>query len=495
METLMGIGILVIILVLAVLFMRSRMVSRKKHEELTKQFNENLVALKMHEQKIELLDSQQKQQLIQITEKDTSIVEWREKATTARVESAQLSRQLEDLKSQIKEIKEYSEARQNELNGFLQEVTKLRSANQQLEEKLSEQWKEVEKLQKQNRETFENMAQRILDEKTGKFTELNKIQMDAILKPLAENLDQFKKRIEEVYDKESKERFSLQDRVKELMEQTNRISAEANNLATALKGQTKKQGDWGETILESILEKSGLTKDREYFLQDTIASSEGTNLRPDVRVLLPDNRNIIIDSKVSLVAYLRFTEAETKEEQDLAMQQHILSLKRHIDELSNKGYETLTTSLDFTILFVPIEPAYLIAIQHDPELWSYAYAKRILLISPTNLIAVLKIIADLWKRQQQHQNAQRIADQGKNLYEKFVRFTETLDELGKSMQRSESIFQKAVQQLSRGRGNLVRQADQLRSLGVKSEKSLPGDVAGLPFREEWNEEDGQESKE
>ncbi|GHT54664.1 DNA recombination protein RmuC [Bacteroidia bacterium] len=340
-------------------------------------------------------------------------------------------------------------------------------------ELMQEKRNEINEIQKTAQLQFEKVAAQILEEKTGKFTELNKTNMEAILKPLGENIESFKKKVEETYDKESKQRFSLEEKVKELVLQTNKVSAEANNLATALKGQSKKQGNWGEMILESILQQSGLEKNREYFLQQTIKGENGNDLRPDVLLYLPDNRTIIIDSKVSLNAYDRFSSADSPEEQTLALTEHLASVHKHIDELAAKNYDDIQEALDFTMMFVPIEPAYLLAIQNDRELWSYAYSKRILLISPTNLIACLKLIADLWKREQQSKNAQEIVRQGEGLYEKFTVFTASLEDVGRHINRSQDAYNNAINQFNQGKGNLVKRALDLKNLGLKSSKQIP----------------------
>ena len=333
--------------------------------------------------------------------------------------------------------------------------------------------KTVQEMQDIAKVQFENLAGKILEEKSGKFTEVNKANIEAILKPLGENIESFKKKVEETYDKESKQRFALEEKVKDLVEQTNKVSSEANNLASALKGQTKKQGDWGEVILENILQHSGLAKGREYFLQETIKDGEGNNLRPDCLIKLPDERVIIIDSKMSLTAYDRFASAENPTEQASSLQAHMKSVYAHIDELSNKQYDNLEGSLDFTMMFIPIEPAYLVAMQNDQDIWRYAYSKRIILVSPTNLVACLKLIADLWKREQQSRNAMEIVKRGELLYEKFVAFAVTIEELGKHINKAQESYSNAVNQLSSGRGNLVAQAEKLKGLGLKSSRKVP----------------------
>lgn len=379
-------------------------------------------------------------------------------------------------------------ALQKELSDYRQKLAEYQSQNKHLLDKLESQKSEFEELRKQSYFEFQNIANKILDEKSQKFTASNKENIDHILKPLGENLESFKKKVEETYDKESKQRFSLEEKVKELVEMNQRLSQEANNLASALKGQSKKQGNWGEVILESILEKSGLVKDREYKIQVHVQSDEGKRLQPDIVVFLPESRAIVIDSKVSLVAYDRFSSSDLKEEQDLALKDHIHSIYRHVDELAQKKYETVAGSLDFTMMFIPIEPAYLIAVQNDPELWAYAYARRVLLISPTNLIAALKLVADLWKREQQSKNALEIARQGEKLYDKIVGFLDTMEDVGKHINKTQDSYLKAVGQLKDGRGSVVKQAQKLKKLGVLSQKEIPDTL--IPFDDE---EDQQET--
>jgi DNA recombination protein RmuC len=362
---------------------------------------------------------------------------------------------------------------QEKLQRLMAENSTLHANHLSISEKLNSQKDEMSEIQKTSHLQFEKIANQILEEKSGKFTETNKANMEALLKPLGDNIDLFKKKVEETYDKESKQRFSLEEKVKELVEQTNKVSNEANNLASALKGQSKKQGDWGEVILESILQRSGLVKDREYFLQENIKDDAGNNLRPDVLIRLPDNRIIIIDSKVSLVAYDKFCSAETSNEQAVYLAEHLKSIRLHIEDLQSKKYDNIEASLDFTMMFIPIEPAYLTAIQGDQELWAFAYAKRILLISPTNLIACLKLMSDLWKRELQSKNALEIVKRGELLYEKFVSFVTSLEEIGKHINKSQLAYDVALGQLNSGGGNLIGQAQKLKDLGLKSSKVIP----------------------
>lgn len=393
---------------------------------------------------------------------------------------------LEENSKTLKETIQHLETQLAQVNDQQQktiiENSTLLANNSALSEKWLTQKEEIAEIQRTAYLQFEKLASQILEEKAGRFTESNKSNIEALLKPLGENIDNFKKRIEETYDKESKERFSLGEKVKDLVEQTNKVSNEANNLASALKGQSKKQGNWGEVILESILQKSGLVRDREYTLQPTIKTEDGNNVRPDVVVKLTDERLIIIDSKVSLVAYDRYFAADTAEEQKQHLNAHIGSIYAHVDNLSSKKYDDLPGALDFTMMFIPIEPAYLIAIQNEAELWSYAYAKRILLISPTNLIACLRLIHDLWRRELQNRNAMDIVKRGELLYEKFTAFATTMTDVGKHIDRSQQSYQTAIAQLNSGTGNLVSQAMKLKSMGLKSSKEIP--AALIPMTEE-----------
>lgn len=386
-------------------------------------------------------------------------------------------------------LKEKLDLQLKQINDLAQRKVEIESQNQFLLEKLQGQKQEFEELRKQSQLEFQNLANKILEEKSQKFTLSNKENIDNILKPLGQNLEQFKKKVEETYDKESKQRFSLEERVKELVEMNQKLSAEAHNLATALKGQSKKQGNWGEIILESILEKSGLVKNREYKIQQSLVNEEGRRLQPDVIVFLPEDRSVVIDSKVSLVAYDRFTSADQKEVQDQALKDHIGSVYKHVDELSSKQYETVAGTMDFTMMFIPIEPAYILAIQEDQDLWAYAYARRVLLISPTNLIAALKLIADLWKREQQSKNAQEIAQQGEKLYDKIVGFLDSMEDVGRHINRTQDSYFKALGQLKDGRGSVIKQAQKLKQLGLKSEKEIPDTLIPQDSSSDEQEED------
>ncbi len=350
-----------------------------------------------------------------------------------------------------------------------------------LNEKLATLKEEVEKIGEKYAAEFKNLANEILEDKSQRFTQKNRENLEAILKPLDENIKEFKQTVSEVYDKESKERFSLGNEVKKLAELNTQMSEEARNLTMALKGDVKKQGDWGEMILENILEKSGLRKDEEYFLQTELKDEAGNPLRsdsderkmrPDAIIRYPDSRSVIVDAKVSLNAYARYVEATDPDTQQHELNAHLAAIKNHIMSLSKKGYDDYDKSLDFVMMFVPSEPAYIAAMQGDRDLWSFAYDRRILLLSPINLITSLKLISDLWKREYQTRNAQAIADRGAALYDKFVGFVENLKDVGTKIESANNSYKEALGQLSTGRGNLVRQVDMLKELGVKPKKEI-----------------------
>ena len=362
---------------------------------------------------------------------------------------------------------------QNEKQELISQNSHLSAQNENLHNLLTIQKDEITKMQELAKSEFQNLANKILEEKTEKFTALNQNNLKTLLDPLGENLEKFKNRVNEVYENEARERYSLNNTIKLMMEQTTKVSQEANNLATALKGQTKTQGDWGEMILERILEDSGLTKDREYFSQYNIKNEAGENQRPDFVLKLPGNQLVIIDSKVSLNAFERMSSAKNDEERTQNLQLHIAAVKKHIDTLALKKYDDLKESLDFTIMFIPVEPAFLVAVQYDSQLWNYAYHKHIILLSPTNLIAYLKLISDVWKRADQNQNALEIADRGGKLYDKFVGFVENLEKVGKNIDLAKNSYNEAFKQLKTGKDNLVIQTQKLKELGAKNRKSIP----------------------
>lgn len=428
------------------------------------------------------------------------IKELEEKINTIRNEKSELKVKKEGLENENK-LQEDKIVKTTQLlddktldyNSLNKEFATESANNKALREKLETQKQEIEDLGKKFNIEFQNIANKILEEKTEKFTNVNKQSLEVILKPLAENIDKFKKQVEDSYNTESKERFSLGEQVKEMAKLNKIISDEARNLTTALKGESKTQGNWGEMILESILEKSGLRKNETYFTEHQLSDDEGNPLRsdsenkkmrPDVVIKYPDNRSVIIDSKVSLNAFTRYLSSSDKEEQERELQQHVAAIKTHIVSLSTKGYDDYDKALDFVMMFIPSEPAYIAAMQGDSNLWNYAYDKRILLMNPTNLITSLKLIVDLWKREYQNENAIEIANRGAKLYDKFVGFVKNLEDVGTHMDKAQGKYEDAYKQLSTGNDNLVLQATKLKNLGVKNKKDLPTELEKLAIEKE-----------
>lgn len=365
--------------------------------------------------------------------------------------------------------------REAEMIRLTRELAVATTNHKNLKEKLEEQKTDISNLQDRFRIEFKNLANEILEEKSKKFTEQNRSNLDQLLKPLGEKIRDFEKKIGDAYDKEAQQRFSLKEEVKRLAELNIKIAEDAENLTRALKGDSKSQGNWGEMILESILERSGLVKDREYIVQPSFQGDDGRRMQPDVVVTYPGNRSVIIDAKVSLTAYERLVDAPGPELREKYLKEHLNSIRNHITELSNKNYLDIyqVQSLDFIMMFLPVEPAYLVAIKEDPEIWNYAYDRRILLISPTNLMAALKMIASLWRQEHQNKNALEIARQSGDLLDKFYALLSDLNDLGNRLKLTQKSYDDAINKLSEGKGNLIRRAQRIEELGAKTKKKLP----------------------
>jgi len=325
---------------------------------------------------------------------------------------------------------------------------------------------------------FENLANRIFDDKQAKFSLQNKEALEVTLSPLRRDIGDFRKQVESAYDKENADRNKLAGQISELQKQTLQISADAVSLANALRGDNKAQGNWGEFVLEKLLEDSGLTNGREYDTQVALKDDTGKRRNPDVVVHLPEGRDIVIDAKVSLVDYERYFHAEDEETKAQCLGQHLASLRAHIKGLSGKDYENLegVNSLDFVLIFVPVEAAFVLALDQDPEMMRDAYDRGIILVSPTTLMVTLRTIKNLWRYADQNRNAQLIADKAGALYDQFVMYVEALDDVGKHLDKSKDAWDIARKRLTSGRGNLVRRTEELKKLGAKTKKSLPDDL-------------------
>jgi len=347
------------------------------------------------------------------------------------------------------------------------EVATLAATNENLNKTHAEQDKIL-------RERFENLANDILDKKSQKFTDQNEKNLRILLNPLKDKIENFEDKVEKSNVASLKWNTELKTQIQGLADLNRQINKEAENLTRALKGETKTQGNWGEFILESVLEKSGLVKDREYFVQESLVAEDGRRFQPDVIVKLPDDKHVIIDAKVTLVAYERFVNSEDEDERKTQLALHVESVRRHIKQLSEKEYQKhqKEEGLDFVLLFIPIEPAFGLAIQGDNDIFLDAYDKNIVIVSPSTLIATLRTIASIWKNEYQNQNAKEIARQSGNLYDKFVGFTSDLLKVGRSMDSAKDSYEEAMNKLSTGKGNLVSRVEKLKELKVKASKSI-----------------------
>ncbi|MFD1216560.1 DNA recombination protein RmuC [Microbulbifer celer] len=365
----------------------------------------------------------------------------------------------------------------DEVSSKSQQLARYQVLVEKSEASLAEQKQQLEQTRTAMTQQFENLANRIFEEKQQMFVRRSEDSLRKSLDPLERQLGDFRKRVEHVYDQENRERGSLMGQIKALREQTQRISDEALNLTSALKGDRKIQGNWGEVVLERLLEESGLQKGREYETQVSF-TSDGRRRQPDVIVRLPENKDLIIDSKVSLVDYERYASAETDEERTQALKQHVNSLRAHITGLNKKAYEQLegVRTLDFVFIFVPIEAAYMLAMQADPELFRFAYEKQIVLVSPTSLMATLRTVENIWRYEKQNKNAEKIAAEAGKLHDQFALVLESLDNLGSRIRQADEAFQETYKRLATGRGNAVKRIDSLRKLGAKTRKQIAADL-------------------
>lgn len=355
------------------------------------------------------------------------------------------------------------------------EVATLTTTNKNILEKLESQKLEIETLQKRLIAEFENIANKILKERSDEFSAANHKNISEILNPLKEKIQSFEKKVDETYDKELRDKISLREEVRKLAELNTKVSEDANNLTKALKGDVKKQGNWGEVILERVLERSGLTKGQEYEREEVVEGVDNKVQRPDVIIHLPDNKHIIIDSKVSLVAYERMMSAETDEAQFLSLKEHLNSIRNHVKLLSEKNYQNALNinTPDFVLMFIPIESSFSVAVQGDTELFSYAWERKIVIVSPTTLLATLRTISSIWKQENQTKNAQEISRLSATLYDKFVGFIEDLQKIKTNIDRTSNAYDDALRKLKDGSGNIIRTAEKIKELGIRTNKSLP----------------------
>ncbi|MBV8254625.1 MAG: DNA recombination protein RmuC [Chitinophaga sp.] len=376
--------------------------------------------------------------------------------------------QLQDAQDQLERLNEEYALQKGDMGRLLEQ-------NKYLQLQLSDERQRMIQQQNDARHEFESMAHQLLQRISGSFMEQNQSKLDDLLKPLSEKIDNFRSSVQQSLVAETTQRTELRSELQRLLLLNQTLSKEANNLTNALKADTKKQGNWGEIILEKVLEASGLEKGIHYFTQDSRYDEEGQLRRPDLVLHLPEDRRVVIDSKVSLKAYEQYCSAEDDFSRQQALKAHLQSVKNHVNELSAKAYHSLyNNTTDFVMLFIPIEPAYALAImQPDEDLYDFAFRKRIILVSVPSLLATLRVIENMWKLDKQNRNAQEIVRQGGALYDKFVGFVSDLEAVGALMGRSRDAYEEAMKKLTSGNGNLVSRAERMRKLGVDSKKKLP----------------------
>jgi DNA recombination protein RmuC len=381
-----------------------------------------------------------------------------------------LQEKLSQRDSQIEELQQKREA----YEALLVEHNTLRTKAEADQEHMAQQLQLLNESKQQLTKEFELLANRIFEEKQQAFSRQSQTTIDASVNPLKEQIKDFRKKVEDVYGKEAAERNQLVGQIAELQKQTSKIGEDALNLANAIKGDNKAQGNWGEVILERLLEESGLQKGREYDVQVSLTSEEGSRRNPDVIIRLPENKDIVIDSKVSLVHYEKYYGAETAEEKAEFVKQHVASLRTHIKQLGAKSYEDLEglRTLDFVFLFVPVEAAFMLALQEEPGLFREAYDKHIVLVSPTTLLATLRTVENIWRYEKQNKNAEEIARQAGGLYDQFVLLITAFEDIGKQLDKAQMAYDVTQKRLANGRGNLIGRVEKLRKLGAKTKKQL-----------------------
>jgi len=355
------------------------------------------------------------------------------------------------------------------------QIASLEADYRNLEDKLFSQKGELETLQSRFTADFKTLAADILEDKSRRFTEQNQQNLDAILKPLNEKIQSFEKRVEQTYDAELREKISLREEIRHLHQASAKLGQDADNLARALRGDTKRQGNWGELILEKVLERSGLTAGVEYRTQVTTRNGQTDVIRPDVVVFLPDQKHLVVDAKVSLVAYENWTRCEDDTERERCLAAHLLSVRTHVRQLGDKSYYAGEdfSSPDFTLLFMPIESAFSLALQRDGELFNFAWDRRIVLVSPTTLLATLRTVASVWKMEKQSKNALEIARLSGELYDKLAGVLEDFTKISRQLESAQTDYRDALKRLYEGKGNVVRTAEKIRELGARHTKNLP----------------------
>ena len=444
-----------------------QVVESKEYDRVNKQFIESEADKKSSE----ILYAKTKEELDALREKFTVVNSSLAKAET---DNKNLN---EKIKAKDDELEAFKEMKV-EFSSISKQCIETKEKNKNLEEKLETQKKDFISMRDKLTDQFKVLANEIFEDKSKKFAEKSKVDMDRILNPFQTKLKEFKDQIDKTYKDESRERISLTGEIKQLVKLNESMSREAKNLTAALKGDSKAQGNWGELILEKILERSGLTKGVEFTSQESFQTGDGRRQQPDVILNLPDEKHMIIDSKVSLVAYERYMSEESKEQKEVYLKSHVNSVRTHLKQLSDKDYQSLyqINSPDFVLMFMPVEPAFGLAVQNDELLFYDALDRKIVIVNPSTLLATLQIISNIWKQERQNKNAMEIARQGGALYDKFVSYIGDMKKIGEQLDKTKDIYSDAFKKLRTGKGNLVGRVENLRSLGVKNKKHLDSNL-------------------
>jgi DNA recombination protein RmuC len=422
---------------------------------------------------------------------ENKVLEERNNSLLATIEQLKQQSQNEKLglEKQLVQVQGERDSLRTAKEALTVQLTKKESEFENLFERMREQRQETEELQEKFTKEFENLANKILEEKSNKFTEQNRENLKNILSPLQEKIHLFEKKVEDTHKESIDYHAALRQQILGLREMNEQMSRETLNLTKALKGDTKMQGNWGELILERVLEKSGLEKGREYYVQQSHVTEEGSRIQPDVVINLPDGKKMIVDSKVSLVAYERFVNEEDDTLRAVHLKEHCASIRRHVDQLSDKNYHDLyqIESPDFVLLFIPMEPAFACALNEDNTLYNKAFERNIVIVTPSTLLATLRTIDSMWTNQKQQENAYEIARQAGALYDKFEGFINDLTKVGNKMKDAQAEYQNAMSKLVDGRGNIITSIEKLKKMGAKAKKSLPENILNRAMAKEEEE--------
>lgn len=438
------------------------------------QFKDETVNLENQRTILESKEVELRQEIQELNEKLTLALKQK---SDAEIEVAKLQTANKNLENKLQEVEtlkqEVEKERSTRIN-FEKKVASLTADLDNMKTALTEEKKRLEEVKEQMKQEFALIANKILKDNSEAFSQHSKKNINELIDPLKEKIEKFEKKVEDTYEKGLKDQSDLKAEFKKIYELSVQLDKDAKNLTKALKSDSKQQGNWGEVVLERILEESGLTKGQEYMVQETGENVEGKTIRPDVIIRLPEDKFLIIDSKVSLTAYQQFVGFEDKEDKERALKRHVDSVKKHVKELSDKNYQSIKdkNSPDFVLMFLPVEPAFAAAIQADHSLFNYAWERKVVIVSPTTLLATLRTIESIWRQEKQTRNALEIARQAGLLYDKFVGFTDDLNKIGGYLDKTQKSYEEARKKLSEGRGNLVGQVEKLKKMGAKAQKSI-----------------------